>query len=184
MLKVTCNQDPCERLGHGNGWPVGPTGEWKWKRELSLGDDPISRALPFAGGTPGPSARMLFGRHAWFGVKAVGSCGPHVVWPPTWIPPASHLLACSKAACPEGASVLPAKGNALVVKDARRPTIFPPLRLSARTGQPLFHKRWTLSVLFVLWKAAAVGRLTNLICRTNIRTMACHLGGVGQARPR
>ncbi len=37
-----------------------------------------------------------------------------------------------RSACPEGASVRPAKGTALVAKDAHRPTIFPPLCLSAQ----------------------------------------------------
>jgi hypothetical protein len=96
--------DPCERLRHRNCWPVGPKGDGEWKQGLSFGGDPITRALPFAGRTPGPSARMSFR-------------------------PPNGIL---RSACPEGASVRPAKGTALVARDAHRPTIFPPLPRSAQ----------------------------------------------------
>jgi hypothetical protein len=45
------------RLRHGNGWPVGPKGGGEGKNGLFLGGVTITRALPFAGRTIGPSAR-------------------------------------------------------------------------------------------------------------------------------
>ena len=47
--------------------------------------------------------------------------GPHVVRPSTWIWSASHRW-LARSACPEGASVRPAKGTALV---AKTPTTLP-----------------------------------------------------------
>jgi hypothetical protein len=56
----------------------------------------MTRAVPFAGRTPGPSARMLSGLRAWFAPNAIRSFGPHVVRPPVWILSASHLWRASK----------------------------------------------------------------------------------------
>jgi len=97
---------PCERLRHTSCWPVGPKDERQWENELPLGGAPITRAVPFAGRARGPSARNWLGRQP--GLRR------------------SRISVVPRTACPEGASVRPAKGNALVAKDAHRPSIFPP----------------------------------------------------------
>ena len=86
---------------------VGPLGRKVMENGLSRSGDPITRAVPFAGRTPGPLARMGFGG------LAHGSCRPRISGVP-------------RRVCPEGASVLPAKGDALVAEAVHRPPVFPP----------------------------------------------------------
>ena len=79
---------------------------------------------------------MLFGLRAWFAPNAIRSFGPHVVRrPPVWILSASHPRHASKCVlrdAPRRGVGSPSEGHRPGCERRHRPTMFPPLRLSAQ----------------------------------------------------